>query len=168
MTSRTRICSTSDTRRYASWCPGWYELDRLKESGNQQSRWRAAHTLGVLDELLEQPRSRVTIREADNHNEVIEAGGVPHDKVTIEVLFDDAHHVRLTDTDDEIIDRTLALQPYTRTLPVRLLTMDTSMALRARMLDVRVLKPTKDIGDEPAKPEPEPEPTVKTRAVPVR
>ncbi|MBU8859242.1 hypothetical protein KSK32_18690 [Micromonospora sp. WMMB482] len=53
------------------------ELDRLKESGNQQSRWRAAHTLGVLDELLEHPRSRVTIREADNHKEVIETGGVP-------------------------------------------------------------------------------------------
>lgn len=136
------------------------ELDRLKESGNQQSRWRAAHTLGVLDELLEHPRSRVTIREPDNPEEVIGTGGVPRDKVTIEVLFDDAYHVRLTDNDDEIIDRTLALQPYTRTLPVRLLTMDTSMALRARMLDVRVLKPTKDIGDEPARPEPKP--TVKT------
>ncbi|MBU8859243.1 MULTISPECIES: hypothetical protein [unclassified Micromonospora] len=82
------------------------------------------------------------------------------------MLFDDAYHVRLTDSDDEIIDRTLALQPYTRTLPVRLLTMDTSMALRARMLDVRVLKPTKDIGDEPAKPGPKP--TVKTKAAPVR
>ena len=141
------------------------ELDRLKESGNQQSRWRAAHTLGVLDELLLRPRARVTIREADNFSAVVDGGGTPHDKVTIEVLFDDAHHVRLQDNDDEIIDRALALQAYSR-MPVRLLTMDTSMALRARMLDLRVLKPTKDIGDEPVKPEPKP--TVKTKAAPPR
>lgn len=141
------------------------ELDRLKESGNQQSRWRAAHTLGVLDELLLRPLSRVTIREADNLSAVIDVGGTPHDKVTIEVLFDDAHHVRLDDNDDEIIDRALALQAYAR-MPVRLLTMDTSMALRARMLDLRVLKPTKDIGDEPVKSEPKP--TVKTKAAPAR
>lgn len=141
------------------------ELDRLKESGNQQSRWRAAHTLGVLDELLLRPRSRVTIREADNFSAVSAAGGMPRDKVTIEVLFDDAHHVRFDDNDDEIIDRALALQAYAR-MPVRLLTMDTSMALRARMLDLRVVKPTKDIGDEPVKPEPKP--TVKTKMAPAR
>ncbi|RNH98586.1 hypothetical protein EEZ25_26140 [Micromonospora aurantiaca] len=141
------------------------ELDRLKESGNQQSRWRAGHTLGVLDELLLRPRSRVTIREADNYSEVVNDGGTPHDKVTIEVLFDDAHHVRLEDNDDEIIDRTLALQAYSR-MPVWLLTMDNSMAFRARMLDLRVLKPTKDIGDEPVNREPKP--TVKTIAAPAR
>jgi hypothetical protein len=28
------------------------ELDGLKESGKQQGRWRASHTLGLLDELL--------------------------------------------------------------------------------------------------------------------
>ncbi|WP_167454681.1 hypothetical protein [Micromonospora arborensis] len=51
-------------------------------------------------------------------------------------------------------------------MPVRLLTIDTSMALRARMLDLRVLKPTKDIGDEPVKPEPKP--TIQTKAAPAR
>jgi len=128
------------------------ELDRLKESGNQHIRWRAGHTLGVLDELLHSPRSRVTIREPDDFNAVIDSGGMPREKVTIEVLFDDVHHIRLDDNDDEIIDRALAVQAYAG-LPVRLLTMDTSMALRARMLDLRVAKPTKDLGDEPAKSE---------------
>jgi rRNA-processing protein FCF1 len=140
------------------------ELDRLKESSNKHTRWRAAHTLGVLDELLDRPRSRAALREADNFREVQAAGGTPHGKVTIEVLFDDAHHVRLADNDDEIIDRTLALLPYTRTFPARLLTMDTSMALRARMLNVRVLKPTKEIGEEP--PSADPRPIAKTVAAP--
>ena len=76
---------------------------------------------------------------------------------------DDPHHVRLDDNDDEIIDRALALQAYAG-LPVRLLTMDTSMALRARMLDLRVVKPTKDIGPEPVKAEPKPQ--MKTKAAP--
>lgn len=131
------------------------ELDRLKESGNQQVRWRAGHTLGVLDELLRAPRSRVTIREADNFSVVADAGGMPRDKVTIEVLFDDPNHVRLDDNDDEIIDRTLALQTYAGQR-VLLLTMDTSMALRARMRDLQVRKITKDIGPEPTAPEPKP------------
>ncbi|GAA2916174.1 hypothetical protein Acy02nite_92090 [Actinoplanes cyaneus] len=139
------------------------ELDRLKESGNHQSRWRAGHTLGVLDELLFHPRSRVTIREADNFSAVVETGGMPRDAVTIEVLFDDVYHVRLDDNDDEIIDRARALQNYAGR-PVRLLTMDTSMALRARMLDLRVSKPTKEIGDEP--PKQGPKPVVKTKATP--
>jgi predicted ribonuclease YlaK len=141
------------------------ELDRLKESGNQQSRWRAAHSLGVLDELLLSPRSRAAIRKADDFSAVTAAGGMPRDRVTIEVLFDDAHHIRLDDNDDEIIDRALALQAYAR-IPIRLLTMDTSMALRARILDLRVLKPTKNIGDEPFKPEPKP--TVNTKVAPAR
>ncbi|SCG15603.1 PIN domain-containing protein [Micromonospora echinofusca] len=132
------------------------ELDRLKESSNQHVRWRAGHTLGVLDELLRAPQSRVTIREADkSFSAVSEAGGMPRDKVTIEVLFDDPHHVRLEDNDDEIIDRAFALQAYAGR-GVRLLTMDTSMALRARMIDLQVIKIEKDIGPEPAATEPKP------------
>jgi hypothetical protein len=38
------------------------------------------------------------------------AGGMPRDKVTIEVIFDDPHHVRVEDNDDEIINRALSLQ----------------------------------------------------------
>jgi hypothetical protein len=131
------------------------ELDRLKESGNQMVRWRAGHTLGVLDELLTSPRGRVTLREPDSLTQPAAADGMPRGKVTLEVLFDDVQHVRLADADDEIIDRTLALQAYAGQ-PVRLLTMDTSMALRARMLDLRVHKETKDIGEEPAAPTPRP------------
>jgi len=128
------------------------ELDRLKESGNQAVRWRAGHTLGVLDELLRYPRSRATIRECDNFIAVSEAGGMPREKVTIEVFFDDPQHLRMDDPDDEIIDRALALQAFAGQL-VRLLTMDTSMALRARMLELDVRKETRDICEEPAKPE---------------
>jgi predicted ribonuclease YlaK len=131
------------------------ELDRLKESGNQAVRWRAGHTLGVLDELLHHPRSRATIREEDNLSEVADAGGMPRGKVTIEVFLDDPQHVRMEDNDDEIIDRALALQAYAGH-EVRLLTMDTSMALRARLLGLRVHKETRDIGQEPANPEPKP------------
>jgi predicted ribonuclease YlaK len=128
------------------------ELDRLKESGNQVVRWRAGHTLGVLDELLHHPRSRPTIREEYNLAAVTEAGGgMPRGKVTIEVFFDDAHHVRLPDNDDESIDRALALQAYAGQ-PVRLLSMDTSMALRARMLGLRVHKETKDVDEETIAP----------------
>lgn len=110
------------------------ELDRLKESGNEKVRWRARHTLGVLDELLANPRSRVFLSDGS--------------KTTVEVFFDDAHHVRLDDEDDEIIDRALALQAYTPE-PVRLVTMDTSMALRARILGLEVHKPRREIGEEP-------------------
>lgn len=124
------------------------ELDRLKESGNQTVRWRAGHTLGVLDELLTVPKGRATIREADSLTQPPTADGMPRGMVTIEVSFDDAHHVRLADPDDEIIDRALTLQAYAGR-PVRLLTMDTSMALRARMLDLLVHKEKKDIGEEP-------------------
>jgi hypothetical protein len=131
------------------------ELDRLKESGNQAVRWRAGHTLGVLDELLTSPKGRAIIRGADNITQLAAADGVPRGRVTIEVFSDDARHVRLADNDDEIIDRALALQAYAGR-PVRLLTMDTSMALQARMLDLRVHKETKDIGEEPTAPAPKP------------
>lgn len=56
--------------------------------------------------------------------------------------------MRLDDNDDKIIDRAVALQPYAGRC-VRLITMDTSMALRARMLDLQVFKIKKDVGPEP-------------------
>jgi len=131
------------------------ELDRLKESGNQVVRWRAGHTLGVLDELLTVPKGRATVREADDFAAVAAAGGMPHGVVTVEVFFDDPRHVRLDDNDDEIIDRALAVQAYAGQR-VHLLTMDTSMALRARMLGLQVHKVTRPLGDEPASADPKP------------
>nr|AGS49798.1 hypothetical protein [uncultured bacterium esnapd15] len=132
------------------------ELDRLKEAGNQQVRWRAGHTLGVLDELLTAPRSQVTIHEADpNWSTYLAGETTPVGKVTIEVFFDDPHHVRLPDADDEIIDRATVLQAYAGQ-PATLLTMDSSMAFRARLLGLPVRKPAREIGDEPAKPQPKP------------
>ncbi|MEN3308938.1 MAG: hypothetical protein V7603_5140 [Micromonosporaceae bacterium] len=104
------------------------ELDRQKESGNQAVRWRAGHTLGVLDELLIAPKGRATVREADDFTAVAAVGGMPRGVVTVEVFFDDPRHVRLDDNDDESIDRALAVQAYAGQR-VHLLTMDTSMAL---------------------------------------
>jgi rRNA-processing protein FCF1 len=130
------------------------ELDKSKESGSSQLRWRAGHTLGVLDELLDDPLGRAVLKERDpDFFDTAEVGRVPRDAVTLEVLYDDPYHVRLTDPDDEIIDRAVALQGYAGQ-KVRLVTMDTSMRLRARMRGLRVHKPPRDIGDEPIKQEP--------------
>jgi PIN domain-containing protein len=132
------------------------ELDKGKESGTSQLRWRAGHTLGVLDELLDDPLGRAVLRERDaDFFDSTASGRIGRDAVTLEVLYDDPYHVRLADPDDEIIDRAVALQGYAGR-KVRLVTMDTSMRLRARMRDLRVHKPPRDIGDEPAKPEPKP------------
>jgi hypothetical protein len=130
------------------------ELDRLKESGNEQSRWRAGHTLGVLDGLLREPRSRAVVRQRDEDwSDTLAVNEIPRDEVTVEVLFDDPRHVRLNDNDDEIIDRTLALKTYQGPVPgaaaVCLLTMDTSMALRARMVGLTVYKESKPLSEEP-------------------
>jgi hypothetical protein len=131
------------------------ELDRLKDSGPQEVRWRAGHTLGVLDELLVSPKGRASIREADDFSVGASVDGMPRGRVTVEVLFDDPRHVRLDDNDDEIIDRALALQAYAGQR-VHLLTMDTSMGLRGRMLDLQVHKVPRPLGNEPAPASPKP------------
>jgi hypothetical protein len=126
------------------------ELDRLKESGNQMTRWRAGHTLGVLDGLLQAPRGATTLQPADP---AVQTGNViSRGEVSIEVFFDQPRHERLADNDDEIIDRALAIQTNAGR-KVRLLTMDTSMALRARVANVRTWKIKRDVGEEPTPPQ---------------
>lgn len=127
------------------------ELDRLKETGPNDQRWRAGHTLGVLDELLRTPRSAPVLRPADSFGTVTAAGGMPRGEVTIQVFFDQPGHVRISDNDEEIIDRALVVQAVANR-KVRLLTMDTSMSLRARMADLQVHKVARDIGPEPQPP----------------
>lgn len=106
------------------------ELDRLKESKDKQVRWRAGHTLAVLDRLLED-----TTADAPHH---------------VEVLLDPPGHTRLPITDDEIVDRVLAVQALAAG-PVWLVTYDTGQATRAKQagLPVRKLRTEAGTGEEP-------------------
>ncbi|MEV7099671.1 PIN domain-containing protein [Amycolatopsis sp. NPDC051045] len=115
------------------------ELDGLKESKNKHVRWRAAHTLGVLDELF--------------------LDGSPSAKLAatrVEVLFDPPGHSRLAIEDDEIVDRAVAAQALAYRpgigRKVALLTYDTGQASRGRRADLDVRKLNQP-------PEEEPDPT---------
>ncbi|MFB7239337.1 PIN domain-containing protein [Streptomyces sp. NPDC056269] len=101
------------------------ELDRLKESRDKYVRWRAGHTLGFLDELLD--------------------GDALLGEAKVELLTDNRGHVRLPEADDEIVDRATAVQSMAAG-PVRLITYDTGMAMRAKLLGLSVLKLRTDAG----------------------
>ncbi|MFE2922740.1 PIN domain-containing protein [Streptomyces goshikiensis] len=107
------------------------ELDRLKESKGGHARWRAGYTLAVLDRLLEGSED------------------APHD---VEFLLDPPGHTRLPLPDDEIIDRALAARALAAG-PVQLVTYDTGQAMRAKAVDMPVLKLRTDAGtgEEPAR-----------------
>lgn len=66
-------------------------------------------------------------------------GGIPRGQVTIELDFDPPGHVRLPITDDEIIDRILAVQPLAGR-EITLLTYDTGQSTRARNAGLQVRK----------------------------
>ncbi|MGW6966416.1 PIN domain-containing protein [Streptomyces zaomyceticus] len=108
------------------------ELDRLKESRDNHVRWRAGHTLGFLDELLD--------------------GDALLGKAKVELLTDNRGHVRLPEADDEIVDRATAVRSMAAG-SVRLITYDTGMAFRAKQLGLPVLKLSTDAGtgEEPEK-----------------
>jgi PIN domain len=126
------------------------ELDRLKSSGNSHTRWRAAHTLGVLDELIRIPRSVPVLRQAESFSvrDPEENRAIRRGEVTIEVLMDPPGHVRLADEDEEIIDRAVAVRGWAGRR-VYLVTMDTGMTFRGRMLDLEVVKVRQELGEEP-------------------
>lgn len=117
------------------------ELDGLKRSGAAHVRWRAGYTVAVLDEVCPGPNGPGQLRAAD--------AATGRGEVIMEILLDPPGHVRLPITDDEIIDRALSVQPLTRR-PVKLLTFDTGMSMRARAAGLAVTKLTKLIGDEPS------------------
>ena len=129
------------------------ELDRLKQSGDAHAKWRARHALGVLDEsLIEGPRG--VLADEDPSRAVGISAARPI--VTVEILLDPPGHIRLPITDDEIIDRAVAIQTMSgRT--VRLVTYDTGMATRARHAGLTVVKLTIEPGPEP-QPRPQKEP----------
>ncbi|WP_062642128.1 PIN domain-containing protein [Streptomyces maremycinicus] len=120
------------------------ELDDLKDTSKQRGRWRAAHTLGRLDEVL----------DGHTHGFLHEGVYTPKDgetrgRVNVEIVLDPPGHVRLDRNDDEIIDRTVAIQGLAGR-DVRFLTCDTSQHTRARTAGLKVIKvATKDPGPEP-------------------
>jgi hypothetical protein len=121
------------------------ELDRLKENKDQQVRWRAGYTLAVLDRVFATSAGRARLRAGDV---VPGPDGLTRSEVTIEMVFDPPGHSRLATTDDEIIDRTLAVEALAAR-KVTLLTYDTGQSTRARNAGLQVRKLRKEIGDEP-------------------
>ncbi|GGV45468.1 hypothetical protein GCM10010293_53520 [Streptomyces griseoflavus] len=120
------------------------ELDDLKDASKQRARWRAAHTLGLLDGVLNGGTHGV-LREG----EYTVQDGETRDRVNVEIVLDPPGHVRLDRPDVEIIDRTVAIQSLAGR-DVRLLTCDTSQHTRGRAAGLQVTKvATKDPGDEP-------------------
>lgn len=120
------------------------ELDGLKDSGKHQARWRASHTLGLLDSTLT-GHTFGTLRHADRSGEPALWRG----EVSVEIVLDQPGHVRLPITDDEIIDRAVAIKALAGR-DVRLLTCDTGQHTRGRAAGLTVTKvPAKDPGPEP-------------------
>jgi hypothetical protein len=123
------------------------ELDGLKQSKTSYVRWRAGYTLAVLDQVFASSTGPARLR-AEDFSAL--GGRHPRGEVTIELVFDPPGHARLPINDDEIIDRTLVIQPLAGR-EVMLLTCDTGQSTRARSAGLRVLKLTRPIGDEPTR-----------------
>jgi len=119
------------------------ELDKLKEHKDKHVRWRAGHSLGVLDERL----------QGKAESGVLDPGDALGRGVTLEIVLDPPGHVRLPIEDDEIIDRGLAIQSIAAR-PVTLLTYDTGQSTRARLLGLGYHKLTKPPEPEPPAPAP--------------
>ena len=112
--------------------------DGLKKSKDRDVRWRAGYALAVLDRVLgSNPAASARLR-AQNLTQ-LRGGGTPSGEVTIEIVFDPPGHVRLTISDDEIIDRILAVEPLAGR-QVTLLTYDTGQATRGRAAGLQVRK----------------------------
>lgn len=122
------------------------ELDRLKKSKDKQERWRSRYTLAVLDRVLATTAGPAQVIPEDFS--MLGTGGLPRGQVTIEMIFDPPGHVRLPITDDEIIDRALALQPLAGR-DITLLTYDTGQSHRARNAGLDARKLATPAEDEP-------------------
>ncbi|WP_262505737.1 PIN domain-containing protein [Streptomyces sp. TRM68367] len=116
------------------------ELDDLKDASKQRARWRAAHTLGLLD------GGTYGMLHEGEHTVL---DGETRGRVNVEIVLDPPGHVRLDRPDVEIIDRAVAIQGLAGR-DVQLLTCDTSQHTRGRAAGLQVTKvATKDPGDEP-------------------
>jgi PIN domain len=123
------------------------ELDGLKNrSSDRRVKWRAGYTLAVLDRVLQNPAGPARLAPEDFS--VLGSGGLPRGEVTIEIVFDPPGHVRLPISDDEIVDRVLAIQSLAGR-DVTVLTFDTGQSTRARAAGLHAMKLTKPLGDQP-------------------
>jgi predicted ribonuclease YlaK len=123
------------------------ELDNLKQSTDKRLRWRSMYTLAVLDRVAGASGSGC-LREADFT--ALQDGGIPRGEIWVDILFDLPGHVRLPITDDEIVDRALAVQILSGK-EVTFLTYDTGQAMRARSAGLAVVRRlVQDPGPEPA------------------
>ncbi|MEU6785886.1 PIN domain-containing protein [Nonomuraea angiospora] len=111
------------------------ELDSLKQHGKSHARWRAGHTLAVLDGLL----SSSTRGVFHARGRAGADGQIAVRDVTVEIVLDPPGHTRLPINDDEIIDRAKAIEALAAR-PVKLLTYDTGQATRGRQADLQVRK----------------------------
>lgn len=122
------------------------ELDGLKRSKDSWVRWRAGHTLAVLDRLFRDGQDVARFHQADP--EIQRNSGVRCGEVKVEVLHDPCGHVRLPINDDEIVDRAAAIQALVGR-DITLLTYDTGQASRGRRAGLKLKKLDKPLGDEP-------------------
>jgi hypothetical protein len=123
------------------------ELDQLKNKANKpHARWRAGYTLAVFDRLFANGTGPAVLRAAKPS--MPGSDEPPLFEFSTEIVLDPSGHVRLPINDDELVDRTLAIQDLAgRT--VTLVTFDTRLSTRARAAGLAVNKLTKPIGDEP-------------------
>lgn len=122
------------------------ELEGLKQASKAQTRWRAGHTLGKLDEILD---ATGTGRLQEGDFGPAHAGGLPRGPVHVEVFFDPRSHRRLPINDDELVERALAIATESGR-DVVFLTYDTGQSTRARFAGLNVKKLRHDPGPEPA------------------
>lgn len=110
------------------------ELDDLKESTKQHTRYRARETLKWLAQRL---RSSQTTRIREGLAREIEGNREIRGDVFLDVLLDDPGHQRLPIADDEIVDRAAVIASLSGR-DATLITNDTSQAYRARIAGLQV------------------------------
>lgn len=125
------------------------ELDGLKDRGpTPHAKWRAGYTLAVIDRIFKSSTGPATLKPEDFSALAPRTGGIPRGEITMELFFDPRGHVRLPINDDELVDRTLAIQALAGR-EVTFLTYDTGQSTRARNAGLREMKLSLPIGEEP-------------------
>jgi hypothetical protein len=107
-------------------------VDELDKAKSDRARARAHSALAILDETLVDPRQPANLQRDSNRDKLL-------GQITIELLLDPPGHTRMSITDDEIIDRISAVASLVES-EITLLTCDTGMAMRARVVGLPARK----------------------------